>query len=97
MELGRRIIYDQDGEIIIDLGEMSGDVSPRKEITELSFIDLEFGSIDHLTHNLVKIDVITSQPILEEIQQVLSPDQQQIKDLEDQILLLTDELAGGIL
>ena len=41
MQIGNRIIYDQDGQIIYQIGEMQGDVLPRKDITELNYIDLE--------------------------------------------------------
>lgn len=97
LQVGNRIIYDQDGEILFQTGEMQGDVLPRKEITELNFVDLEFGAIDFKTHRIVKIDPNTSKPILETIEHVLTPDQQRMKDLEDQVLLLADASTGGIL
>ncbi|PAQ15091.1 hypothetical protein CD798_08595 [Bacillaceae bacterium SAOS 7] len=75
MNIGNRIIYDQDGEVIAELGEMQGDVLPRKEITELNFIDLEYGAIDYQTHRMLKIDPVTKQPILEEIPARLTEEQ----------------------
>ncbi|MGI2295157.1 hypothetical protein [Paenibacillus sp. GXUN7292] len=87
MEVGNRIVYDQDGEIVSQTGEMKGDVLPRKDITELHFIDLPYGSINYSMHRIVSIAVVTRQPILEEIQVILTPEQQQIIDLENQLLL----------
>lgn len=97
MQLGNRIVFDQDGEIILQTGEMQGDVLPRKEITELHIIDLEYGAIDFNTHRIVSIDPVTKQPVLEAIEVPLTPEQQRIKELEDQLLLLSDEATGGIL
>ncbi|WP_405131912.1 hypothetical protein MHB43_10415 [Paenibacillus sp. FSL H8-0317] len=97
MRVGMRIIYDQDGEIVFNSGEMSGDVLPRKEVTKIEHIDLDYGVINFLTHRIVRIDIETKQPILEEIPIVLSPEEQRIKELEDQVLLLANENTGGIL
>lgn len=97
MKIGNRIIFDQDGDIITELGEMQGDVLPRKKITKIDFLDLEYGSIDHSKYRIICVDVSTKQPILEEIPQVLTPEQQQIKELEDALLLAADAEVGGIL
>lgn len=97
MNIGNRVFFDQDGEIIFQSGEMHGDVLPRKEITSLNFIDLEFGQIDHSTHRIVKINPKTKKPVLEEIQQELTPEQQRIQELESQLLLMADTEMGGIL
>lgn len=97
MQIGNRIIYDQDGEILLQTGEMQGEVLPRKEITELHFIDLDYGAINFQTHRLVAIDPKTKQPILEEMSIQLTPEEQKIKELEDQLLLMADANTGGIL
>jgi len=97
MDVGNRIIYDQDGEIVYQTGEMSGDVLPRKEIMELDYIDLEYGAVNLQTHRIAGIDPKTKQPILEEIPVVLTPEQQRIQELEDQLLLMADAETGGIL
>lgn len=96
MQIGNRIMFDQDGEIIIQLGEMQGDVLPRKEITSLDYIDLEYGEIDYTKYRIIGVDVATKQPILEEIERDKTP-QEIIEELENQILLLEDEKVGGIL
>ena len=43
MQIGNRIIFDEKGNILLQMGEMEGDVEPRGQI---DYIDLEFGSID---------------------------------------------------
>lgn len=97
VNLGSRIIYDQDGQILYQIGEMQGDVLPRKEITSLHYVDLEYGEIDFTTHRIVSIDPVTKHPILEELPKLESPEQQRIKELEDALLLSADNEIGGIL
>lgn len=97
MELGQRIIYDQDGEILYQTGEMQGDVLPRKEITSLHFIDLQYGEVNLSTHRITSIDPVSKRPILEELQKVDSPEQQRITELEDALLLSADNEIGGVL
>ncbi|MEH7456313.1 hypothetical protein V7183_03530 [Bacillus sp. JJ1127] len=95
-QIGTRIIYDQDGDIVVELGQMAGNILPRKEIKELNFIDISFGSINFQTHRIVGVDIETKQPILEEIPQVLTPEQQ-LEKLENELLLAADANVGGIL
>lgn len=97
MKIGNRIIFDQDGEIIYQTGEMQGDVLPRKEITNLGYIDLNYGEIDYTKYRIIGVDVATKQPILEEIEVPKTPEQERIEKLENQLLLLADQLEGGIL
>jgi hypothetical protein len=96
MQLGTRIVFDQDGEIVAFLGEMLGNVPLRKEITKLDYIDLEYASIDQTIHRIVKINPETKLPVLERIHAELTPEER-IKELEDQILLMANENTGGIL
>lgn len=65
MQLGNRIFYNQDGEILFEQGEMQGDVLPRKEITAVYHLDIEYGAIDYTKYKIVGIDTSTLQPILE--------------------------------
>lgn len=97
MKLGNRIFYDQDGEVLWQTGEMQGDVSPYKENVHVAYIDLEYGQIDTNRYRIVGVNVNTQQPILEEIPVVLTPEYLKIKELEDQLLLATDNEVGGIL
>lgn len=68
---------------------MEGDVLPRKAITNLDFIDLNFGQVDTNKFRIVSIDVNTRQPILEERPVVKTPEQLRIEELENQLLLLS--------
>lgn len=98
MKIGNRVFYDQDGEILFQTGEIEGsDVLPRKAITELNYIDLGYGAVNTQTHRIVSIDPKTKQPILEELNIELTPEQQRIQELEDQLLLMADAETGGIL
>lgn len=100
MQIGNRIIYDQDGEIIFQTGEMQGSVLQRKEITSLDFIDLEFGQIDSNKYIIAKIDINTKAPVLEEIPQIETEEerlQREKEELENQLLMMADAEMGGIL
>lgn len=96
MNIGERIFYDQDGEVLARMGEMQGDVLPRKEITSIHFVDLEYGEVNTLNHNIIGIDVDTKKPILELIPREQTPEER-IKELEDALLLAADAEMGGIL
>lgn len=92
MDRGNRIYFDQDGEIILQTGEMSGDVLPHKTITKVDFVDLEYGEVDLSKNKIVKIDVATKKPFLENIEVPLTPEQQRILELENELLL-----ASGVI
>lgn len=97
MQVGNRIIFDQDGEIIFQTGEMQGDVLPRKAITKLDYIDLEYGEVNFFTHRIVGVNTETRKPILEEIHLEKTEEEKRIEELENQLLLAEDAAAGGIL
>ncbi|HBG1534400.1 TPA: hypothetical protein OUL50_000979 [Clostridioides difficile] len=96
MEIGRRIIFDQDGEIIAIFGEMEGDIIPRKIITKLDYIDIPFKSIDDNCY-IEKIDVVNNVPIIKEIKIELTEEQQRMQELENQLLIAENEKVGGLL
>lgn len=98
MKVGTRIIYDQDGEIIVLLGDMEGDVLERKPLAHINHIDLDYGAIDWQTQRILGVDVTTNTPIIETIQVTETEEQRKIRELEEDILLLqADTLTGGIL
>ena len=97
MKIGNRIIFDQDGELIYTYGEMTGDVFPRKELTSINMIDLDYGEVDYSTHKIVKIDIDTMKPIIEPLPHLESDEQRQIRELEDMLLMQADADLGGIL
>jgi hypothetical protein len=92
MNRGNRIYFDQDGDIILQTGDMSGDVLPHKAITKVDFVDLEYGEIDTKKYAITKIDVATKKPFLENIEVPLTPEQQRILELENELLL-----ASGVI
>lgn len=92
--IGIRVIFDQDGEIVSIISEMSGSVLPRKKLIDLYCLDLEYGAINNRTHRLVGINMETKQP---EIPNIESEEQQRIRELEDELLLQADKELGGIL
>lgn len=64
MKRGNRIIYNQDGKILLQTGEATGDVSEHDTITELHFLDVEHGSIDYSKQYIESINPITKEPVL---------------------------------
>ncbi|HEB4999928.1 TPA: hypothetical protein R0E49_000436 [Clostridioides difficile] len=96
MEIGRRIIFDQDGEIIAIYGEMEGDVIPRKAISKIDYIDIPYKSIADNCY-IEKIDTVNNVPIVKELKRELTEEQKRIQELENQILLNENEKVGGIL
>lgn len=96
MKIGNRIVYDQDGEIVFQTGEMQGDVLPHKELTSLNFIDIGFGEVDYTAFNVIGVNPESKEVILEATNAPLTPEQQ-IKELEDALLLAADAESGGIL
>lgn len=81
MNVGRRIIFEKNtGKLVIDLGEMSGEVTPREALSELDYIDLAYGEdadkffrvksyhIDPMTRKVVFDELYPEQPSKEEFE-----------------------------
>ena len=91
MQVGNRIIFDEKGNILFQMGEMEGDVEPRGQI---DYIDLEFGSIDYTTHYIESINVETKEPIVKEYpKQELTDEQLYIQELEAKLATLTSKMS----
>ncbi|MER2048994.1 MAG: hypothetical protein ABTA23_12180 [Solibacillus sp.] len=97
MAVGNRILCDQDGEIIVELGEITGSMTSRKPITQVHVIEIPYGSIDYLKNIITSIDIETMQPILQSVEPPVSDEQRHIQELEDALLLAVDAETGGIL
>ncbi|MCC0718364.1 MULTISPECIES: hypothetical protein [unclassified Clostridioides] len=97
MNRANRIIYDQTGKILLQTGEATGDVLPHDIITELSFLDVEYGNIDYSKQYIESINPITKELILKDIPIYLSTEEKRIQELENQILLNENEKVGGLL
>ena len=94
MQIGNRIIFDEKGNILFQMGEMEGYVAPRNKIEKLDYIDLEFGSIDYTTHYIESINVETKEPIVKEYpKQELTDEQLYIQELEAKLAMVESELA----
>ena len=92
MQIGNRIIFDEKGNILFQMGEMEGDVEPRGQI---DYIDLEYGSIDYSTHYIESIDVVTKKPIIKEYpKQELTDEQMYIKELEEKLAIMESKLLN---
>ena len=91
MQIGNRIIFDEKGNILLQMGEMEGDVEPRGQI---DYIDLEYGSINYTTHYIESINVETKEPIVKEYpKQELTDEQLYIQELEAKLAMVENELA----
>ncbi|MCC0668504.1 MULTISPECIES: hypothetical protein [unclassified Clostridioides] len=97
IEVGRRIFFDEDGEIIFYKGQSRGNVSKRKNIKKIEYIDLEYDYVDYDKYKIIRINAETKQPILEEISIHLTEEEKRIQELENQILLNENEKVEGLL
>ncbi|EGT4050010.1 hypothetical protein ERM65_18835 [Clostridioides difficile] len=97
MNRNNRIIYDQLGNIWLQTGEAMGDIQEWSEITELNFLDVEFGSIDYSKQYIESINPITKELILKDIPIYLSEEEKRIQELENQLLIAENEKVGGLL
>lgn len=94
MKVGNRIIFDEKGNILFQMGEMEGCVNPRNKIEKLDYIDLEFGSIDYTTHYIESINIETKEPVIKEYpKQELTDEQLYIQELEAKLAMLENELV----
>ena len=91
MNRDNRIIYNQDGKILLQTGEATGDVLEHDTIVELHFLDVEFGSIDYSKQYIESINPVTKEPILKDIEVVLTNEQKRLQALEKELSMLKEE------
>ncbi|EGT3815744.1 TPA: hypothetical protein OXB05_002685 [Clostridioides difficile] len=91
MNRGNRIIYNQDGKILLQTGEAKGDILEHDTITELNFIDLEFGSIDYSKQYIESINPVTKEPVIKDIPVILTDEQKRLQALEKELSMLKEE------
>ncbi|MDW0089090.1 hypothetical protein RHK27_03325 [Clostridioides difficile] len=96
-EIGRRIFFDEDGEIIFYEGQSRGNVPKRKNIKKIEYIDLTYDYIDYEKYRIIGINIETKEPILEKIPIFVTEEEKRIQELENQILLNENEKVGGLL
>ena len=95
MQIGNRIIFDEKGNILFQMGEMEGYVEPRNKIEKLDYIDLEFGSIDYTAHYIESINVETKEPVIKEYPKAeLTNEQMYIKELEEKLAIMESKLLN---
>ncbi|ADK37888.1 TPA: hypothetical protein SHW33_003795 [Clostridioides difficile] len=97
IEVGRRIFFDEEGEIIFYEGQSKGNVPERKNIKKIEYIDLEYDYVDYDKYKIIGINIETKQPILEEIPIYMSEEEKRIQELENQLLIAENEKVGGLL
>ncbi|MBH7391828.1 hypothetical protein ACGAKZ_01600 [Clostridioides difficile] len=97
MNRANRIIHDQTGKILLQTGEATGDILEHDTITELHYIDVEYGNIDYSKQYIESINPITKEPILKDIPTYLSEEEKRIQELENQLLIAENEKVGGLL
>lgn len=91
MQIGRRIIYNKEsGEIIAEMAEMDCEgLSDRPNPSQIDYIDIPYGE-DKEKFSRVKayrVDVATKTIVFDEFHDItLTPDQQQIAELQQQLL-----------
>ncbi|HBF0144817.1 TPA: hypothetical protein ACKOQA_002047 [Clostridioides difficile] len=91
MNRNNRIIYDQTGKIWLQTGETMGDIQEWSEIIELNFIDVEFGSIDYSKQYIESINPVTKEPVIKDIEVVLTDEQKRLEALEKELSMLKEE------
>ncbi|HBH3655642.1 TPA: hypothetical protein KSK27_002387 [Clostridioides difficile] len=91
MNRNNRIIYDQTGNIWLQTGEATGDIREWSEITELNFLDVEFGSIDYSKQYIESINPVTKEPVIKDIKVVLTDEQKRLQALEKELSMLKEE------
>ncbi|HGT1577219.1 TPA: hypothetical protein ACMWB8_002228 [Clostridioides difficile] len=91
MNRNNRIIYDQTGKIWLQTGEATGDIKEWAEITELNFLDVEYGSIDYSKQYIESINPITKEPNIKDIEVVLTDEQKRLEALEKELSMLKEE------
>ncbi len=91
MNRKNRIIYDQTGKIRLQTGEATGDVLEHDTITELHYLDVDFGSIDYSKQYIESINPVTRGLNIKDIQFVLTDEQKRLQALEEELNMLKEE------
>ncbi|HEK4578289.1 TPA: hypothetical protein SOK52_003218 [Clostridioides difficile] len=91
MNRNNRIIYDRTGNIWLQTGEATGDIQEWSKITELNFLDVEFGSIDYSKQYIESINPVTKEPIIKDIEVILTDEQKRLQALEKELSMLKEE------
>ncbi|EFI68947.1 hypothetical protein BFZC1_08830 [Lysinibacillus fusiformis ZC1] len=95
LQVGNRVYYNKASRNILFIaGEIHNADTQRDPDEVIEFIDIPFGSIDYSKNMIVGVDVENKKVILQPIE---NAQEKQIRELEDALLLATENDAGGIL
>lgn len=96
MKIGTRIIYESNSKNIATiLHRMEGNVLERSD-EPLMYVDIPYDSFHPTTHYISGIDE-DGMAIIEKLPIHETEEQKQIRELEDVLLLQTENEVGGIL
>lgn len=97
MATGSRIYYNQEGTIVSIHNEIDNVTIERPEEV-ISYVDIPYGELKLDGYLLKGVDVDTGELIKEKLDLPETPEQQRIRQLEEDIILLQAEAElGGIL
>lgn len=97
MDNGNRVYYRaHDGVIIYQTGEMSGASVEHREDEKIEYIDIPFGALNYANEFVAKVNVETKECEIVKINNE-TEEQKRIRELEDELLLQTENEIGGIL
>lgn len=95
MPVGNRVYYNKASRNILFIaGEIHNADIQRDPNEIVEFIDIDYGSIDYTKNMIVGIDTENKKVILQPIE---NEQEKQIQELEDALLLATENEVGGIL
>ncbi|GLC87479.1 hypothetical protein [Lysinibacillus piscis] len=95
--VGNRIFYNKStGNIIFQTGEAEGNVVPHDDTIEITYLDIPFGTMDYVKSYVSKIDE-NGNPVVKNYDIPETAEQRRIRELEDALLLATENEVGGIL
>jgi len=98
MNRGNRVYFNQENGVIIHQTlEQSGNISPHPTIIKIDYMDIPFGLIDYKVNYIESIDVSTQQPIIKSFPIQETEEQKHIRELEDALLIQAENEVGGIL
>ncbi|MGE7023065.1 hypothetical protein [Solibacillus cecembensis] len=96
MGIGNRIYYKaNNGFVIFQTGELNNTEGQRPD-EEIKYIDVPFGSIDYSTSYIAGVDIESGKPIVKVFIEGV-PEEGYTRELEDALLLQTENETGGIL
>ena len=87
MQRGNLVIYDETGKIFLQTGEAEGDIISHVYPVGIPYLEIPFGTMAR--KRLISVDVTKTphEPVFEDIIIPLTPEEQRIQELENELLL----------